>query len=70
VTSWTWRLEAADGSVVEAGAISSPTFPSQADAEGWVGEAWRDLLAGGVEQVVLFEGDREIYGPMSLRPTE
>lgn len=50
--------------------IVSPTFPSQADAESWVGESWRDLLAGGVDQVVLLEADREVYGPMSLRPTQ
>jgi hypothetical protein len=34
-----------------------------------VGEAWRDLLESGVDQVRLFEGDREVYGPMSLHPT-
>ena len=39
---------------------------SQADAESWVGEAWRELLDDGVDAVTLFEGDREVYGPMSL----
>ena len=67
---WTWRLEALDGTVLEDASISSPSFPSQADAESWVGESWRELLAAGVEQVLLFEGDREVYGPMSLRPSE
>ncbi len=70
VNQWIWRLEAHDGSIVDAASISSPTFPSQADAESWVGESWRDLLAAGVEQVVLLEGDREVYGPMSLRPVQ
>ena len=45
----------------------SQTFPSQADAETWLGESWRDLLDEGVEQVTLLEGQREVYGPMSLR---
>lgn len=70
MTSWRWRLEAADGSAVEDSDIVSPTFPSQADAESWVGESWRDLLAAGVDQVVLLEADRQVYGPMSLRPTQ
>jgi hypothetical protein len=33
-----------------------------------VGECWRELLDDGVESVVLVEGDREVYGPMSLAP--
>jgi hypothetical protein len=45
---------------------SSPEFPSQSDAESWVGEVWRDLLDAGVDAVTLFEGDRQVYGPMSL----
>lgn len=50
-----------------ASAVTEP-FPTQADAETWFGESWRELLAGGVESVSLFEGDRQVYGPMSLRP--
>lgn len=49
------------------GAMSSE-FPTQADAETWIGQTWADLLADGVEDVTLLEGEREIYGPMSLRP--
>jgi hypothetical protein len=41
-------------------------FPSQADAESFIGEAWRELLAAGVHAVTLFEGDRKVYGPMGL----
>jgi hypothetical protein len=44
------------------------SFPSQADAETWVGESWQTLLAAGVEQVTLLNGPRTVYGPMSLRP--
>ena len=45
-------------------------FPSQADAETWVGETWHDLLAAGVEQVSLLNGSQVVYGPMSLHPLE
>lgn len=64
--SWTWRFERADGAAPsEAG---SREFPTQADAETWIGETWRELLDGGVDRVVLLEGDRQVYGPMSLHP--
>ena len=62
---WTWRCLDASGAEVTSAA--SQTFPSQADAETWLGESWRDLLDEGVEQVTLLEGQREVYGPMSLR---
>ena len=69
-TTWRWRFEDASGTETThagAGAASGVTgFPSQSDAESWIGEVWRDLLDDGVEQVTLFEGDREVYGPMSL----
>jgi hypothetical protein len=79
---WSWRYERADGTevtlpddavpavsvegstVVASG--TSPSFPSQADAETWIGEIWRSLQAAGVTQVTLLEGDREVYGPMPL----
>jgi hypothetical protein len=49
---------------------SSVEFPTQADAETWLGESWADLLASGVEEVSLLEADRIVYGPMSLRPAQ
>ena len=67
-SGWTWRFEAADGTTAGSGAEPAQPFPSQSDAESWLGEVWRDLLAEGVEQVTLFEDGREVYGPMSLRP--
>ena len=69
VNSWTWRYEAADGSAVRGGELASPSFPSQADAETWVGESWHDLLAAGVDQVYLLNGGQPVYGPMRLRPS-
>ena len=62
--SWTWRLEAADGTRLSV--PHSPPQGSQSDAESWLGENWRALVDDGVAQVTLFEGDREVYGPMSL----
>ncbi|HEU0100740.1 MAG TPA: hypothetical protein VFR07_00300 [Mycobacteriales bacterium] len=64
--AWTWRYEAADGSEIAAPAGEAETFPSQADAESWIGEEWRRLLDSGVHQVVLLDGERRVYGPMGL----
>lgn len=65
--SWHWRYLRSDGSPVE-GHVPAPVFPSQADAETWVGETWPELLNMGVDAVVLCEEGREVYGPMSLHP--
>jgi hypothetical protein len=64
--AWRWRLEDGAGAEVAPADVGSPEFPSQSDAESWVGEVWRDLLDAGVDAVTLLEGDREVYGPMSL----
>lgn len=69
--TFSWRFETADGSQVRPPSTGADArFPSQADAESWVGEAWPDLLADGVHQVSLLEEDRVVYGPMSLHPPE
>jgi hypothetical protein len=67
--AWTWQFEKADGTET-APAVQPEEFPTQGDAESWVGEVWRDLLEGGVEQVTLFEDGTRIYGPMSLSAAE
>jgi len=66
--AWTWRYEGPDGSPVQPaeGAPAAGPFPNQSDAESWIGETWRELLEAGVHQVVLFDGDRKVYGPMGL----
>ena len=56
--TWQWQYSTGE---------SSAAFPSQAEAETWLGEVWRDLLAAGVDSVSLFEEGRVVYGPMSLR---
>jgi hypothetical protein len=64
---WWWRLEDSSGEeIVITGELADQRFPSQADAESWVGEFWAELAAEGVDAVTLFEIDRRVYGPMSL----
>jgi hypothetical protein len=64
---WRWRLENAAGAEVEVDEeYADQRFASQADAESWVGEIWSELAAEGVDAVTLFDGDRRVYGPMSL----
>ncbi|MFJ5232391.1 hypothetical protein ACIQBJ_21160 [Kitasatospora sp. NPDC088391] len=61
---WTWRYEKNDGTAVApAGGVEE--FPSQGDAESWIGEEWKTLLEDGVDRVVLVEDGRDVY-PMSL----
>jgi len=75
--AWTWRYEAEGGAPVdpaealaaEAPAAEAPAaeaFPTQADAETWLGENWRELRHAGVFQVSLLDGERMVYGGMSL----
>lgn len=62
--AWTWRYEGAGEAVQES---ASETFPSQSDAESWLGQTWRELAAKGVVTAVLCEDDRVEY-KMSLLP--
>jgi hypothetical protein len=65
---WWWQLHdvlGGDARVPEE--YSDQRFASQADAESWVGEIWAELAAAGVDSVTLYEHDRVVYGPMSLR---
>ena len=65
--TWLWRYEGPAGKPVElTDGPEQESFPSQADAESWVGETWRELLEGGVHQVTLLDGDHRVYGPMGL----
>jgi hypothetical protein len=63
--TFSWRYEL--GEAAAAGAErGSQGFPTQSDAETWIGEVWRDLATTGVDAVTLMEDDHEVYGPMSL----
>lgn len=68
---WWWRLETRHGDEVTLDAAREPEFAdqrfvSQSDAESWVGEFFAELAELGIDQVVLFENERRVYGPMSL----
>jgi len=64
---WRWTMLTAAGAEVSIdGPLADQLFPSQADAESWVGEFWAELADLGVDAVVLYEADRLVYGPMSL----
>ncbi|WP_157244415.1 hypothetical protein [Nonomuraea typhae] len=65
--TWRWRYENANGNEVTDRPLPREVFPSQADAESWLGENYRELLEAGVEQVALLEEDRVEYAGMSLR---
>ncbi|MYW06595.1 hypothetical protein [Streptomyces sp. SID3343] len=61
--SWVWRYEDANGAPVDG--PQAEDFTNQSDAESWLGESYKDLLAAGIDQVTLLEDDTKIYG-MSL----
>jgi len=67
---WTWQYEKSDGTVVPPDDLQEAIFASQGDAESWLGENWRTLLANGIDQVTLLDDARTEYGPMSLHPDE
>jgi hypothetical protein len=65
--TWTWRYEGEDGQR-QLGA--SEPFPSQSDAESWLGQSWRELVGQSVVSVVLLEDDRVEYRMSLLQPGE
>lgn len=65
--SWTWRLETADGAtVVTATSTTQASYPTQSDAETWLGENWRALADEGVAAASLLSDGKVVYGPMPL----
>ncbi len=62
--TWHWQpdRQPSDGSGLDR------EFPSQGEAESWLGEFYPDLVDLGVHAVSLYEADRRVYGPMSLEP--
>ena len=64
--AWSWRYEDVDGRSVNGPA---ETFSSQADAESWIGQSWRELASTGVTSVTLVEDERVDYR-MSLLPEQ
>ena len=68
---WHWRARpVGDNRRGGVKPLSPERFPTQGEAESWLGETYPDLLESGVHAVSLYEGDRRVYGPMSLEPGE
>jgi hypothetical protein len=67
---WHWVLLDVRGRPMDAPLVMAQDqrFPSQSDAESWIGEQWPELRLAGVDAVTLREGDRVVYGPMRLVP--
>jgi hypothetical protein len=63
--AWSWRYEDRDGKPVD---FAGESFGSQADAESWLGQTWRELVARGAATAILSEGERNEYR-MSLLPS-
>ena len=60
--SWHWEGTGGPADALER------TFPTQGDAETWLGETYPQLLEAGYRAVSLFEEGRLVYGPMPLEP--
>jgi hypothetical protein len=67
---WVWTYQGVGGAVPASGPTMSSAFPTQADAEAWLGQEWQELVAAGLESVSLVHGDHLVYGPMPLRPAD
>ena len=65
--AWVWRYTriAADDETAEP-KPRVESFPTQSDAETWLGEQWRELRADGFVSATLLDGERVVYGPMTL----
>jgi hypothetical protein len=66
--SWRWSGDPAVRDTVARETGLDKTFPTQGEAETWLGECYPDLLEAGVRAVSLYEEGRLVYGPMRLEP--
>lgn len=64
--SWTWTYEDAAGAPVTGPQLPQTAYPTQSDAESWLGETWQELRAQGVSSVTLHVDGTKVYGPMGL----
>jgi len=62
---WEWRYLDEAGVGVDGPVIA---FESQEAAEAWLTGNFPVLADQGVSAVSLFDGERVVYGPMSLEP--
>ena len=65
--AWTWTTEPAEISGAADLGLEQK-FPTQGEAESWLGEFYPELAEAGVRAVSLYEADRKVYGPMGLEP--
>ena len=56
--TWSWRYEAEDGKPVGG---PNEAFSSQADAESYLGQTWKDRVSDGANTAILLEDDRVEY---------
>jgi len=66
---WTWTYSTSSDADLSPASGTREAFPSQADAESWLGENFRALLDEGVDNVTLLD-DGSIAYTMSLHPAE
>jgi hypothetical protein len=57
VAGWMWRVLDERGEELRA----SDVFEDRAGAEEWLAEEWRALAGEGGHEVVLVDGDRDVY---------
>ncbi len=67
-SQWQWQCVDADGAVVPGGPAQSAIFPTQGEAEAWLGESWEELADAGVAATTLLHDGTPVYGPMPLDP--
>ena len=67
---WTWVYFDAHGETMAGGSLVTRGFPTQSDAENYLGESWKELLATGCGVGDPAPRDGVVYGPMSLRAPE
>jgi hypothetical protein len=54
--SFAWDYLDADGAAIG----RSETFSGREEAEAWMGDAWEELLAQGIQEVALVDLAREV----------
>ncbi|HHU39071.1 MAG TPA: hypothetical protein GXZ45_07320 [Propionibacterium sp.] len=64
--TFTWAADGAPDAAAATEAGLGRSFPTQAEAEAWLTASYEDLVDAGVDEVTLLDGDRVVYGPMSL----
>lgn len=63
-----WIFNDRTGNGIEDLGLSAVSFPSQVEAEAWLGEEWQQLADAGVSSVTLMRGEDIVYDSMSLSP--